>query len=181
MVFLRSLLKVRVSIFSYLGHFPGKIFHGGSRREERSASGLWTTRRWGGGGGQLCVVEVGGNAYSYPRLPAQSPPPRTRTLEPRPQNCMLGLILLLLNFGGGSFGQEVFFCSHCVLSCRYLRPTQDLEGEQKLHVSPKEKDPREAVRPEASPPSHSLECSRQSPAWGRGGVGAAGLAGEAQP
>ena len=26
MAFLRSLFKVRVGIFSYLGHFPGKIF-----------------------------------------------------------------------------------------------------------------------------------------------------------
>lgn len=88
---------------------------------------------------------------------------------------------IVIKFWRGVVWAGSFFCSHCILSCRYLRPTQDLEGEQKLHVSPKEKDPREAVRPEASPPSHSLVCSRQSPAWGRGGVGAAELAGEAQP
>lgn len=48
-------------------------------------------------------------------------------------------------------------------------------------MSPKEKARREAARREASPPSQSLECSRRSPAWGRGGLGAAGLAREAQP
>lgn len=111
---------------------------------------------------------------AHPR-PAQSAPPRTPTLQPSPQNCVLGHILLLLNLGGGCAWPGSSFCSSCALVAGAFAPPKTLGASKNSQVSPKEKDPREAARPEASPPSRSLECSRRSPAWGRGGVGAAGL------
>lgn len=160
MVFLRSLLKVRVSIFSYLGHFPGKIFTVGLDGERERC--FWTLDHLevGCGWGWWAAVcsRGGGNADSYP--PPPCPVPTSSDADPAAQSAKLhaGAHFIVIKFWRGVVvwtGSS--FSSHCALSCWYLRPTQDLGGEQKLHVSPKEKDPKEAARPEASPPSHSLE------------------------
>lgn len=55
-------------------------------------------------------------------------------------------------------------------------------GRTETGEPPKEKAPREAARPEASQPSPACATvNRPSRAWGRGGVGAARLACQAQP
>lgn len=148
MVFLRSLLKVRVGIFFFfflLRPLSWKDFRGGAGGEG-GASRVWTTWRWGvGGGWWACSPGWGGRAdWLFARPPsspsAQSLPARPPTLQPGPQNCLLEHILLLI-FSGGWLGQgalSVLANGRCALvSCWCRRPTQDLGGEQRPHLRPR--------------------------------------------
>lgn len=134
MVFLRSLLKVRVAYFSYLGPFPGKIFVVGL--DGRRGRCFYTLDHvevgcgWRAVGSSLqsgvrgvCVWGVPTRSPpALPHLPLRplrpvsSPLARLPTLQPGPQNCMLGHILLLLFLRGVAWAGSSF----CLLS-RALR------------------------------------------------------------
>lgn len=119
MVFLRSLLKVRVGIFFFffflLRPLSWKDFRGGAGGEG-GASRVWITWRWGvGGGWWACSPGWGGRAdwlFARPPSPpsAQSLPALPPTLQPGPQNCLLEHILLLFFSGGWVAWAGSSFC-----------------------------------------------------------------------
>ena len=149
MVFLRSLLKVRVGIFFFfffLRPLSWKDFRGGAGWEEREVLPDFGPRGGGVsvvGGGHAApggeVMRTGSSPAPF-HPPPPSLPARPPTLEPGPQNCLLEHILLLF-FSGGWLGQgalSVLANGRCApVSCWCRRPTQDLGGEQRPPSRPR--------------------------------------------